>query len=68
MNDLSGLTYSILRLRMREDLFPGKRNEPVEHGQGNEMLEKCDGCGSVVPLYHIIFTGAKFLCLKCGKR
>jgi hypothetical protein len=29
------------------------------------MREKCDCCGSEVPLFDIIFTGRKYLCPKC---
>lgn len=66
MNDLSALTHAPLRLRMRSDLFQehdGIGAATLSIG----MIEKCDQCGSVRPLYDIQFTGTKFLCHKCAE-
>ena len=67
MNDLSGLTHSTQRLRMRADLF-SNHHALNSHEQKSQLLEKCDGCGAVMSLYLVEFTGAKFLCYKCAAR
>ena len=67
MNDLSGLTYSTLQLRMRADLFAKIPGADAAYAQRVEVFERCDECGSVVPLYQITFTGPKFMCVSCGQ-
>jgi hypothetical protein len=64
MNDLTGLTHPTLRLRMRADLF-SDRNRSAGIEQQSQLLEKCDGCGAVMSLYLLEYTGVKFLCFKC---
>jgi hypothetical protein len=52
---------------MRADLFSDPhRLNALE--QNSQLLEKCDGCGAVMSLYLVEYTGAKFLCYKCTPR
>jgi len=66
MNDRSELTRPTQQMHMRRDLFLHAGAELALKDLVHS-LEKCDRCGSTIPLYQTTFTGQEFLCFECSR-